>query len=308
MKITKAIIPAAGLGTRLLPLSKAIPKEMMPLLDKPALQYILEEGSAAGITSFYVIMNDDKKMFVERYFAKNPALDAHLAKTNKNNTLYTMPSNTSLTFIPQPHPLGLGHAVFMAYPMMQPDEYCAVLLPDDIIEGKTSCIQRMITIAQTYNATVIAVEKVSPEKVSSYGIIAPKNILAENIIEIANVVEKPSKEYAPSHFGIIGRYILPYHIFQAIQSIADQARGEIQLTDAIAYLLEQGERVLAYTIQGNRYDIGSLSGLFEATLSLGLKKEPYTSLIKKTLHSTHYCQIVHDSATLGIEEPSQGLL
>ena len=258
MKITKAIIPAAGRGTRLLPLSKAIPKEMMPILDKPALQYSIEEATLAGITEFIIIMNDDKKPYVQSYF---------------NDTPYT------ITFKPQPEPLGLGHAVLMGKDNINIDEYIAVMLPDDIIDSTTACLAQLITIAQHYNASVIAVEKVNHEQTASYGIIAPKTYHTDSVIEIATLVEKPNPDQAPSHFGIIGRYILPYRIFNAIEAIAPHANGEIQLTDAIAYLLRHGERVMACVIEGTRYDIGSPAGLFNATVSLGAKRELYNKII-----------------------------
>jgi len=285
MNITKIIVPAAGLGTRLLPLTKALPKEMMPLLDKPALQYILQEGFDSGISSFCIVMNDDKKHIVERYFSKNAQLDALLAQKGQQqltHDLYALFDSVALSFVPQPKPLGLGHAVLMGSHCINPDEYFGVMLPDDIIDSAIPGMQQLITLAQRYNASVVAVETVSPQAVSSYGIITPKHQLADGVIEIANLVEKPKPENAPSHLGIIGRYILPYRIFDAIEQITPYAQGEIQLTDAISYLLQRGERVIACIMQGTRYDIGSIPGLLHATLSLGLKKEPYHSLIKSS--------------------------
>lgn len=282
MIITKAIIPAAGLGTRLLPLTKALPKEMMPLLDKPALQYIIQEGVDAGIASFCIIMNDNKKNIVEKYFSPDPLLDAMLAQKNKSyltKDIYALADKATMTFAPQPEPLGLGHAILMGRAFIKEGKYFCVMLPDDIVDSTIPCMHQLIAIAQTYNAAVIAVEEVPADKVSSYGIIAPKETLSHGVIEVAHLVEKPSAQLAPSRLGIIGRYVLPYRIFDAIEAIAPHATGEIQLTDALEYLIKNGERVIACVIQGTRYDIGSIEGLLNATVSFGRKQEPYASII-----------------------------
>ena len=283
MHITKVIIPAAGLGTRLLPLSKALPKEMIPVLDKPAMQYIIQEGLDSGITNFCLIMNKNKQTIVEKYFSHSPKLDALLSEKNRLHLVQDLNKLISLaqfTFVPQPQPLGLGHAVLMGKDFIDKGEYFGVFLPDDLIDSKVPGMAQCIAMAQKYNASVIAVEEVPEEKISSYGIVAPKAVLEDGVVEIERLVEKPNVEDAPSNLGIMGRYVLSNKIFEALEAIAPQAQGEIQLTDAIDYMLQHGERVIAYTIKGTRYDIGSTEGFFNATMQLGQKKEPYASILK----------------------------
>ncbi len=271
MNITKAVIPAAGLGTRFLPYTKAIPKEMLPILNKPAIQLIIEEGIASHIKEFNIILNDDKQA-IKHHFSVQPALEKTLKAAGKLSLLdsiNTIINTAHFNYIPQPIPRGLGHAVLMAQAAID-NEYFGIFLPDEIMSGKTPALAQLITIAQKYNASVIGVQQVPQKKVSSYGIIDIKKQLEDNVFEVAHLIEKPSIDQAPSNYAIIGRYILSPRIFDSLEIITPGAGGEIQLTDGIADMMRNGERVIAHIIDTTRYDIGIPAGWLNANIAIGL--------------------------------------
>ncbi|MCX5925004.1 MAG: UTP--glucose-1-phosphate uridylyltransferase [Candidatus Dependentiae bacterium] len=282
MHIHQAIIPAAGLGTRFLPFTKATPKELLPLLNKSAIEYIIKEGVDAGITDFYMITSGNKPTLA-KYLQLAPELEAAIAGKKGEHLLSsisTLIRQARIEFINQDKPLGLGHAVLMAKQQIG-DTYFGVLLPDDIIFNAKAALAQLIGIAQTYNATVIAVQEVEPDQVSSYGIVAIKKEIAPGLVELSGLVEKPAMHDAPSHLAIIGRYVLSPRIFNSLERTQAGSGGEIQLTDAIQHVLNSGERVLAYQVEGSRYDIGTPEGWLQANIELGLQVPEYTNAIKQ---------------------------
>ncbi len=283
--ITKAIIPAAGLGTRFLPASKAVPKEMLPILDKPAIQYVVEEAIQAGIRDF-VIVTSSGKQAIEEHFSTNASLEYHLASKNRPLALQgvgTVLKSASFTYVYQDEQLGLGHAVwFVRRPVS--DELVAVLLPDDIIAGKMSGIGQLMKVAQQERCNVVAVQEVAPEDVSRYGIVGVKKQFSPNLFQVRELVEKPAKDKAPSNLAIVGRYVLSSDIFEALGDSDAGAIGEIQLTDAIQRLHYNGEKVFALKMQGDRYDVGTPVGWLNANVSLALKHPQYGEQVMKHLN------------------------
>jgi UTP--glucose-1-phosphate uridylyltransferase len=274
--ITKAVIPAAGLGTRFLPITKSIPKEMLPLLNKPAIQYIIEEGLAARITDFYIITSSEKQA-LEHYLTPSPELAAQLKKNKKENLMIELQkllATTKYTYIEQAQPLGLGHAIAMAHGAIG-NEYFAVFLPDDIVFNTIPAIEQLALCARNEKATVIAVQEVERDYISAYGSIAIKKKIQDGLVEVDHIIEKPHPDDAPSNLAVIGRYILSPRIFDAIDAITPtdrtHAKREIQLTDALTKLVENKERVLALTLQGTRFDLGSPPGWLQANIYLGLQ-------------------------------------
>lgn len=282
MDITKAIIPAAGLGTRFLPYTKAVPKEMLPLLNKPALQYIIEEGLASEIKQFFIITSRGKQA-IEDYFDADPGLETYLNERNKPELLSSINKiirQALFTYIRQAEPLGLGHAVWTARHSIG-KEYFGVCLPDDIIAGKQPGLAQLIRIARQEKASVIAVQEVPQDCVSSYGVIAVKQQITPNLFQVSNLVEKPKQKDAPSNLAVIGRYILSHKIFQALDETASSATGEIQLTDGISHMMKMNEKVFAYKVQGTRYDIGNPIGWLKASIGLALQDPQYAPHIKQ---------------------------
>ncbi len=285
MKITKVIIPAAGLGTRFLPFTKAVPKEMLPLIDKPAIQYIVEEAIASGINHFSIVTSRAKEA-VENHFDANPGLEFLL----KEKKQYHLLSSTdkihqiaNFTYIRQPEPLGLGHAVWMARNTIG-KEYCGVMLPDEIFMSKDPCLAQLIQIAHQERASVVAVQEVPLESVSSYGVIAIKKQITPKLFQLANLVEKPSQKDAPSCLALTGRYILSHKIFNALEQVSNYNNsGELQLTDGISQMLQEGEKVFAYKVQGIRYDIGKPLGWIKAVLGTALQDPRYARHVREFL-------------------------
>jgi UTP--glucose-1-phosphate uridylyltransferase len=281
MKITKTVIPAAGLGTRFLPYTKSVPKELVPVMGKPAIQIIVEEGIASGITHFEIIANKDKQAIVN-YFSANTQLDDHLRKNGKEHlvdSINAIINTAQFHYIPQPQALGLGHAILMAEQEIGND-YFGICLPDEIMIGKKPALAQLIKIAEYYNASVIAVQEVPQNAVSAYGIIAVKKQLADGLFEIDHLIEKPSTDTAPSNLAIIGRYILSPHIFDALKSVKPGVGNEIQLTDGIAAMMNNGERVLTYKVDSIRHDIGNPLGWLQANLYCGLSDPAYAETLK----------------------------
>ena len=282
MKITKAVIPAAGLGTRFLPYTKSIPKEMLPLMEKPSIQLIVEEGIASNITDFIIIANDDKPE-IKNHFSHQPQLEAKLEKVGKLpllDSINAIIDNAHFTYVAQPEPLGLGHAVLQTKDAVG-DEYFGIFLPDEIMIGEVPALAQLIAVAEKYNASVIGVQEVPHEKVSSYGIVAIKQQLEDGVFEIDHLVEKPAVDQAPSNFALAGRYVLSPRIFASLQNTQPGAGGEIQLTDGIADMMRNGERVVAYVMKTNRYDVGTPLGWIQANIEVALHHPKFGSAVKE---------------------------
>lgn len=272
MKITKAIFPVAGLGTRFLPATKANPKEMLPIVDKPLIQYAVEEAVAAGITELIFVTNSSKRA-IEDHFDSNFELEVTLQERGKQELLDIvkgiLPEGVSCAYIRQKSPQGLGHAVLCAKQLVMNEPF-AVLLADDLIDGGNQpCLAQMIEKFVEHQSSVIAVEKISPTETNKYGIVDVSNS-EEPFLAIQGIVEKPQPKDAPSTLGVVGRYVLTPRIFALLEKTSKGSGGEIQLTDAIAKLLLE-EKVYAYRFKGKRYDCGSKLGYLEATIVYALK-------------------------------------
>ena len=270
-KITKAVFPVAGLGTRFLPATKASPKEMLPVVDKPLIQYAVEEAIAAGITDMIFITGRGKRP-IEDHFDKAYELEAELQAAGKLKLLKEvrnmLPSRINCVYIRQAQALGLGHAVLCAKPLVGNEPF-AVILADDLLDGEPPVMKQMVEIFDKHNSSVLAVQNVAREETSSYGIVDSKP-MGSLLHKVSGMVEKPKPADAPSTLAVVGRYILKPRIFHYLETIGAGSGGEIQLTDGIAALLNE-ERVLAYEFQGKRYDCGSKLGYLEATLAYALK-------------------------------------
>jgi len=271
-KIRKAVFPAAGLGTRFLPATKATPKEMLCLVDKPLIQYGVEEAVAAGCTEIIIITSRGKGT-MEDHFDKNPELEASLAAKNKTALLEIARSVSKLakiTFTRQAEPLGLGHAVLMAKEIVGNEPF-AVLLPDDIVDAETPCMKQMVEAFNETQCSILGSEVVEGDAISAYGCLdCTPNADNPRLLAVKNMIEKPKPGTQPSQNAIIGRYILTPRIFQMIEGITPGAGGELQLTDAIKALLEY-EKVYGYSYVGKRHDAGDKQGFLRATVELGLK-------------------------------------
>ncbi len=267
--ITKAVFPVAGLGSRFLPVTKASPKEMLPIVDKPLIQYAVEEAAAAGITDMIFVTGRNKRA-IEDHFDLNPELESALV--GKPELLAVarsvLPAGCRCIYIRQAEPLGLGHAVLCAQPVVG-DEPFAVLLADDLIDANPPTLARMAKRYETEGCSLLGVEEVPRAQTASYGIVSPEDPRAD-VTPIRAIVEKPAPQEAPSTLAVVGRYVLTPAIFGLLAGAKPGRGGEIQLTDAIAALLAQ-ERVLAMGIGGTRYDCGSKLGYLKATVELGLK-------------------------------------
>jgi UTP--glucose-1-phosphate uridylyltransferase len=275
-KVRKAVFPVAGLGTRFLPATKASPKEMLPVVDKPLIQYAVEEAAAAGITDMIFITGRSKRA-IEDHFDKAYELEAELEAKNKTALLDVVrsvaPSSINCIYIRQPEALGLGHAVLCAEPVVG-DEPFAILLADDLMdagENGKAVMRQMVELFDNHHASVIAVEEVPREDTNKYGIVSASP-WGERTERITAIVEKPKPEVAPSNLAVVGRYLLTPRIFELIRSQPAGAGGEIQLTDAIAKLLGE-EPVLAYRFNGTRFDCGSKLGYLQASVTLA-KRHP----------------------------------
>lgn len=274
MKIRKAIIPAAGRGTRFLPATKAQPKEMLPIVDKPTIQYIVEEAVASGIEEIMIIISRGKGS-IEDHFDKSYELEDTLLKKAKLDFLAEIRKISNLIkiyYVRQDEPKGLGHAILCAKSFIG-DEPFAVLLSDDIVMSETPCLEQLIRVFENHNRSVVGVQSVSDNEVSKYGIIKPKGKeLEPNVFQIGFLVEKPKKEEAPSQIAIMGRYILYPEIFKILEMLPISLGSELHLTDAINELNKQQE-VLAFHFEGKRYDIGDKIGFIKATIEFALKRD-----------------------------------
>ena len=272
MKVRKAVIPAAGLGTRFLPATKAMPKEMLPIVDKPTIQYIIEEAVASGIEDILIITGRNKRA-IEDHFDRSIELELALQEHHKENMLKMVQSisNINLHSIRQKEAKGLGHAILCAKQFIG-DEPFAVLLGDDVVDAKVPCLQQLIQAYEETGASILGVQEVPKEKVSSYGVVASETTDKENTWLVKDMIEKPAIEEAPSQLAVLGRYIINPEIFEILENVKPGKGDEIQLTDALKILAKQ-QPMYAYCFQGRRYDLGDKQGFFEATVEFALKRD-----------------------------------
>jgi UTP--glucose-1-phosphate uridylyltransferase len=284
-KVRKAVFPVAGLGTRFLPATKASPKEMLPIVDKPLIQYAVEEAMEAGITDMIFISSRTKRT-VEDHFDKAYELETELAARGKDRDLELVqsirPAGVNFIYIRQAEALGLGHAVLCAQPVIGNEPF-AVILADDLIDGSPAAMKQMVDQYEYYQCSVLGVQQVAPSETASYGIV-DASPMADRVSRVNAIVEKPKPEDAPSNLGVVGRYILTPRIFHHIQHLKPGAGGELQLTDANAPMLKE-KQVLAYDFDGTRYDCGSKLGYLQATVEYALKHsevgEDFAAYLKK---------------------------
>ncbi|MES9784702.1 UTP--glucose-1-phosphate uridylyltransferase GalU [Bacillus thuringiensis] len=275
MKIRRAIIPAAGLGTRFLPATKAQAKEMLPIVDKPTIQYIVEEAVASGIEEIIIIIGRGKRS-IEDHFDKSYELEDALFKKEKLDILKEVQQISNLAtiyYVRQKEPKGLGHAILCAQSFIGNEPF-AVLLGDDIVMSEKPCLKQIIDVFEYCNSSIVAVQSVPEKDISKYGIIKPKGTMIQpNLFSVDCLVEKPKKEVAPSRYAIMGRYVLRPEIFKILTKLSvGQVSDELQLTDAINELNKE-QAVLAYNFEGNRYDIGDKVGFIKATIDFALQRD-----------------------------------
>ncbi|OXC73477.1 UTP--glucose-1-phosphate uridylyltransferase GalU [Caballeronia sordidicola] len=291
LKVTKAVFPVAGLGTRFLPATKASPKEMLPVVDKPLIQYAVEEAMAAGITEMIFVTGRSKRA-IEDHFDKSYEIEAELEARGKQKLLDLVrsikPSHVDCFYVRQAEALGLGHAVLCAEKMVGDNPF-AVILADDLLYGTPPVMTQMIEVFDHYHSSVIGVEEIPAQDSMSYGVIDGKE-WERDIFKLSGIVEKPEPEVAPSNLGVVGRYVLKPRIFDHIRALKPGAGGELQLTDAIQSLLAD-EQVLAYKYHGTRFDCGSKLGYLKATVEFALRHpevakdfNAYLSAFMSTLH------------------------
>lgn len=284
MRIRKAIIPAAGLGTRFLPATKAQPKEMLPIVDKPSIQYIVEEAIASGIEDIIIVTGRNKRA-IEDHFDKSIELEMMLEKNGKKDLLHivqTVSNMADVHYIRQKEPLGLGHAVLCARKFIG-DEPFALLLGDDIIDSDPPCLKGMLDLHERTGTSVIAVQEVPWSDVDKYGIVSP-SAEKDGVPYIEDLVEKPDKDQAPSNMAVIGRYVIEPGIFDILEHLPPGRGGEIQLTDALR-ILNREKQMVAYRLWGGRYDTGDKLGYIQATIEFALKREDLSPPLKAYLRN-----------------------
>lgn len=270
MKVRKAVIPAAGFGTRFLPYTKAQPKEMLPIVDKPTLQFIIEEAIDSGIEEILIITGRNKTS-IENHFDRSIELELELERTGKTDLLdevRKISDMANIHYIRQKEPLGLGHAIYCAKSFVGNEPF-AVLLPDDIVYSKKPCLKQMIEVYDQYKTTILGVQKVPENEVDKYGIVSG-NVIGNRVYRVKDLIEKPSIKDAPSNIAIIGRYIISPEIFKILKNTKPGKNGEIQLTDALKELAKH-EDIYAYSFEGRRYDVGNKLGFLEATVEYALR-------------------------------------
>ncbi|SLN10631.1 UTP--glucose-1-phosphate uridylyltransferase [Aquimixticola soesokkakensis] len=274
-KVTKAIFPVAGLGTRFLPATKSIPKEIMTLVDRPLIQYAIDEARAAGIKEFIFVTSRGKGA-LEDYFDHSPVLEQELRKKGKDKLLEEMKMTNmdsgQIAYIRQHKALGLGHAVWCARRLLDPKEPFAVILPDDVIAAETPCLQQMVEAYAQTGGSMVAAMEVPADKVSSYGVLDIKEDMGSSV-SVKGMVEKPPAGEEPSNLAVIGRYILDPNVMKNLNKMKQGAGGEIQLTDAIADEIETERGVYGFRFRGQRFDCGSKAGMLQATVAFGLARE-----------------------------------
>ncbi|HLS16869.1 MAG TPA: UTP--glucose-1-phosphate uridylyltransferase GalU [Paenalcaligenes sp.] len=269
--IRKAVFPVAGLGTRFLPATKAMPKEMLPVVDKPLIQYAVEEAIAAGVTELIFVTGRNKRA-IEDHFDRAPELEADLKAKHKTELLdrvrNVIPDHIHCIYTRQPAPLGLGHAVLCAAPIVG-DEPFLVILADDLLDAQTPVSRQLVKAAHEHNGSILAIQRVDPTETDKYGVIAGATV-NEHTTRLDGIVEKPQPKDAPSNQAVVGRYVLEPEIFEHLKKTQAGVGGEIQLTDAIASMLSE-RAVFGYEYEGTRYDCGSKEGLFAANVEFGSK-------------------------------------
>lgn len=273
-KVTKAIFPVAGLGTRFLPATKSVPKEIMTLVDRPLVQYAIDEARAAGIKEFIFVTSRGKGA-LEDYFDHSPMLEQELRKKGKTELLETLQETNmesgAIAYIRQHRALGLGHAVWCARRLIANEPF-AVMLPDDVIAAETPCLQQMVEAYEETGGNMVAAMEVPPEKTSSYGVLDVAEDMG-SVVSVKGMVEKPKAEDAPSNLAVIGRYILSPSVLRNLNQIKSGAGGEVQLTDAIAADIGTETPVYGYRFRGQRFDCGTKAGFLQATVAFGLARD-----------------------------------
>lgn len=283
MIMKKVVFPAAGLGTRFLPVTKSTPKEMLPIVDKPLIQYGVEEAIAAGFKDIIVVTGRGKNA-IEDYFDYSFELEHILSQRKDDSNLHEvrrMPKEVDVAYIRQKKPLGLGHAILCAKNLISENEYFAAVLADDIIDAEVPVLKQMAMVAKKYKAPVIALMEVDASMVKRYGIVAGE-MVEDNVYKITDMVEKPDKENAPSNLAIIGRYILPAEIFKYLEKVEPGKNGEIQLTDAMRDYAKD-KPMYGYVFDGRRYDAGDKVGYIEANIMYALKRKEMKTKLKEFL-------------------------
>ena len=274
IKVTKAIFPVAGLGTRFLPATKSAPKEIMTLVDRPLVQYAIDEAREAGIKEFIFVTSRGKSA-LEDYFDQSPMLEQELRKKGKDELLETLKQTNmesgAIAYIRQHQALGLGHAVWCARRLIANEPF-AVILPDDVIAAETPCLKQMVEAYSETGGNMVAAMEVAPEKAGAYGVLDVKNDMG-SVVEARGMVEKPAMGEAPSNLAVIGRYILEPSVLRNLNKMKQGAGGEIQLTDAIAQDIEKDVPVYGYRFRGQRFDCGSKAGFLQATVAFALGRE-----------------------------------
>lgn len=286
MKVRKAIIPAAGLGTRFLPATKAQPKEMLPIVDKPTIQYIIEEAVEAGIQDIIIVTGRNKRS-IEDHFDRSIELELELEKSGKQEMLEMVKDISEMAnihYIRQKEPRGLGHAILAAQHFIG-DEPFAVLLGDDVVISKQPCLGQMLDVFHEYQTSILGVQTVPHEVVNKYGIIAGKQV-DERVYKVQDMVEKPSVEEAPSNVAVLGRYIITPEIFPFLETQDAGKGGEIQLTDALKRLAKE-QAMYAYDFKGHRYDVGSKIGFLQANVEFALRDDALKDEVKTYLEQLH---------------------
>lgn len=284
-KVTKAVFPVAGLGTRFLPATKSVPKEIMTLVDRPLVQYAIDEARAAGIKEFIFITSRGKSA-LEDYFDESPILERELRRKGKLDILEDLKSTNmesgAIAYMRQHKALGLGHAVWCARRLIG-DEPFAVMLPDDVISAEKPCLHQMVEAYEETGGNMVAAMEVPRDKTSSYGILDVKEDMG-SMVSVKNMVEKPNVEDAPSNLAVIGRYILDPQVLKNLNKLKTGAGGEIQLTDAIAQEID-GTGVYGYRFRGQRFDCGSKAGFLQATVAFGLARDDLKDDLRRFLDS-----------------------
>ena len=287
-RVTKVVFPVAGLGTRFLPATKASPKEMLSVVDKPLIQYAAEEAIAAGIDELIFVTGRNKRS-IEDHFDTAYELESELKAKSKTDLLKivrnVVPGHASCVYIRQPEALGLGHAVLCAKQVVGDDPF-AIMLADDLISGEPSALEQMVRLYEKHRCSIIGVQNVPREDTRSYGIVRGES-MGDGLLKMDGIVEKPSPDKAPSTLAVVGRYILTPRIFAMLEQVRPGAGGEIQLTDGIAALLKE-EQVLAYEFKGTRYDCGSKLGYLQATVEYALAHPELNSKFRDYLKTLKY--------------------
>ena len=296
MTITKIVLPAAGLGSRFLPYTKAIPKEMLPVLNKPLIQYSIEEGLSSDINNFILITDKNKNAIANHIDADHPHVST-LTERNAHNLLASTERIGRLgtyTYIRQREPLGLGHAVWLAQHCINPKEYFGIMLPDELIDSKEPALKQLLRIANQEKASVIAVQEVPQQQVCNHDIICIKKTITPSLFQVSHILEKPHLKDAPSHLAVVGRYVVSAKIFSALDYVSSSIEcEEISLNKAISGLMQSNERVFAYKIQGTHYTVDTPLAWLKTNIGYGLKNPEFAPHIRRMLADEH--EPVHGS-------------